>query len=282
MVARPDSGAAEKEAAANICMRPHVFGNKTQVLKPKLVRLMSQQAKSFLDFSTGFEDTSERSPYIVTLEFSGKNTTWFCVGSIIDHEWIVTVASCTNPSSSVKISYGAANRLEPSYHVSVSNASFYPRFDFNKWYHHDIVLIKVPFITYSKKVKAVALPKTRSMFRDVWAYSAGWGQHKDNKELMQILHSTQIQIIGNKDCIKSGYGERFKSGMMCAQLPNMEKSCRLDSGSPLVMLKPTVLLGIASFGNQLGCESNTPLVYTRINSYTQWMAEVMAEEGSRK
>ncbi|KAH8260900.1 hypothetical protein KR044_000193, partial [Drosophila immigrans] len=251
------------------------------ILKPRLVRLMSQDEVDITNFDSGYEGKSEDMPYIVALEFSSnrraaKVQQWFCAGAIIDRHWIVTVASCSNPASQVKIIYGAGNRLEPSYHIFVSKSSFFPRFDFNKLYHHDIVLIKVPYIKYSSKVNAVRLPVTRNMFRNQWHHSAGWGQHKETKQEMSQMHVMQIEVVSNEYCNKSGYGARIMPEMMCGQLPRAETSCCMDSGSPLVILKPPTLIGIASFGNQLGCKSSTPLVFTRINSYTQWMREVRA------
>ncbi|KAM8707920.1 hypothetical protein ACLKA7_014964 [Drosophila subpalustris] len=250
-------------------------------LKPKLLRNIPLLTEEDEHFDSGYVASPTEIPYIVALEFSGRGrgSSWFCAGSIIAHRWILTVASCTNPAIRVRISFGAADRQESSDHVLVSSQSFFTHPEFNRLYHNDIALIHLPYITYSKNCKHVVLPRSRSLFSGAWAISAGWGQHKGTQRLMNKLHVVQIQVLANSNCSSLGYGKRFRSGMLCALLPNMETSCRLDSGSPIVLQASDTLVGIASFGNQIGCKSNTPLGYTRITAYRDWMATVMSENG---
>jgi len=255
------------------------FSFEAQTVKPKLLRIIPLLTEEDVGFDSGYIAGPTEIPYIVALEFSNRKSKWFCAGSIIEHRWIVTVASCTNPASQVKISFGAADRQHASYHVRVSSKSFFAHPNFNKLYRHDIALIHMPYVVYSKKVKFVALPRSRSLFTSAWSLSSGWGQHKGTQKLMNKLHVVQIQVVASSNCSKLGYGKRFRPGMLCAQLPNMETSCRLDSGSPMVLQASDTLIGIASFGNQIGCKSNIPLVYTRITAYKDWMATVMSENG---
>ncbi|XP_034475916.1 serine protease 1-like [Drosophila innubila] len=256
-----------------------IFSTEVQTLKPKLLRIIPLLTEEDNHFDSGYVAGPTEISYIVALEFSNQRSSWFCAGSIIAHRWILTVASCTNPASRVKINFGASDRQQSSYHVLVSSKSFFAHPDFNRFYQHDIALIHMPYIVYSKNVKFVALPSSRSLFTGEWALSAGWGQHKGTQKQMSKLHVVQIQVLANSNCSKLGYGKRFRSGMLCALLPNMETSCRLDSGSPIVLQASDTLIGIASFGNQIGCKSHTPLGYTRLTAYMDWMATVMSENG---
>lgn len=247
----------------------------SEVLEPKLVRTIPSMPEATVQYDSGYKARPNEVSYIVALDFVGKHSIWFCAGSIIANRWIVTVASCTNAAKLVKISYSAANRQEPHFQMRVSSKCFYPHPDFDKYYRNDIALIKTPYVEYMDGVLSVPLPHSSSMFKNAWAFTAGWGQHRGSNETKNFLHVLQIQVLRNTDCIELGYGKRFRSKMLCGQLPNRETSCHLDSGSPMELQINATLIAIASFGNQYGCKSNTPLGYTRITSYMAWMNSIM-------
>ncbi|KAH8371624.1 hypothetical protein KR093_008288 [Drosophila rubida] len=251
--------------------------SEKEPLRSRIVRLMSQEHETFTRFDSGYEGKSERQPYVVALDFSRSGTTnWFCAGAIIDRHWIVTMATCTNPATAVRVMYGAGNRNESGPSVYVAKLSFFAHKDFNRLYQNDIALINVPYIRYTNTVQPVALPTSEVPPEDHWMHTMGWGQHKGNTRLMHQLHVMPIQLMHNEHCMKSGYIRRYVPQMLCLQLPNAETSCRIDSGSPLVTSNPPVLLGMASFGDHYGCQSKAPLIYTRIGSYIGWILKVMA------
>lgn len=86
----------------------------------------------------------------------------------------------------------------------------------------------------------------------------------DGGKASQVLLWANVSLI--TDC-QSYYGERLKSGMMCAgDLGGTVDSCQGDSGGPLVcqdQLGVSYLWGIVSWGERCG-HSGFPGVYTQV------------------
>lgn len=254
--------------------RPSKMPVAVRTMSPMLMRFIPTVNNDTAFIKMGRDVESQEVPYIVALEFTGNSSNWFCAGTLLDHRWIVTVASCTHHAVRVKISYGAAQRSSHVRVVYVGRRSMFPHPKYDRDYANDIALIQMPFVKFSKHIGPVAIGHGLT-FTLRWIYTSGWGQHRDTMKHMNQLHLMRIQFMKQSYCVKQGYGKRFRSSMLCARLPHVDTSCGLDSGSPLVMQSKCGLIGIASFGSTENCRNNTVLSYTRLNAYREWMASVM-------
>uniref|UniRef100_H2XPH4 Peptidase S1 domain-containing protein n=2 Tax=Ciona intestinalis TaxID=7719 RepID=H2XPH4_CIOIN len=66
--------------------------------------------------------------------------------------------------------------------------------------------------------------------------------------------------------------------MVCAGAAG-SNSCKGDSGGPLVCLKNNsyYLVGITSWGD-VKCKRDIPGVYTRLQSYSRWLGNIMNQD----
>lgn len=254
--------------------KPSMMPVPIRVMTPMLMRFIPTVNNDSAFLNMGRDVESQEVPYIVALEFTGNISHWFCAGTLLDHRWIVTVASCTLHALRVKISYGAALRSSHVREVYVGKRSIHTHPKYDRDYANDIALIQTPFVKFSKNIGPVPIGHGLT-FALKWIYTSGWGQHRDTAKQMNQLHLIRIQFMKQSYCINQGYGKRFRSSMLCARLPHVDTSCGLDSGSPLVMQSKCGLIGIASFGSSENCRNNTLLSYTRLNAYREWMDSVM-------
>ncbi|XP_030371958.1 serine protease 1-like [Scaptodrosophila lebanonensis] len=248
----------------------------SKTLKPVLVRNVPLSKPEENTYDSGYPSNNNEMPYVAALFFSTQSHKWFCAGTILSKGWILTTASCTTYADYVKISLGATKRSKPKLVMYVTSRAFHMHDHYDKKkYRNDIALIQVPALSFSRSIKPVTLPKTSLYDEDVaelWTFSAGWGLHNETEESTEELHITQIQVLPNEVCFKTRYGKAISEGMLCGLPPNKGATCRLDSGSPMVLQDDTLLVGIASFANQHGCMSRTPIIYTKILSYISWIS----------
>ncbi|ALC44266.1 maker717 [Drosophila busckii] len=242
-------------------------------LKLQLLRNIPLPKAQQFDFFGGYKPAANEINYVVALNFRSGSSSWFCAGTLIAHRWLLTVASCTSGAAQVKISLGASNRRRMQSVLRVSSKCFFAHAAYNGYYENDIALIQIPYVEYTPRVQAAILPQASGDYSQVRALTAGWGEHKGSSLHNLELRVVQLRTLHNAHC--KGYGKHFTPDMICAQLPNKEHSCHLDSGSPLVLRRQPLLIGIASFGTQLGCKSNAPLGYTRITAYVSWINNTM-------
>jgi secreted trypsin-like serine protease len=64
-----------------------------------------------------------------------------------------------------------------------------------------------------------------------------------------------------------------KKTNLCARGEEKESVCNGDSGGPLVLEGTNTLVGVTSFGSNVGCEQGVPAGFTRVTSYLDWLAK---------
>lgn len=247
------------------------------LLTPTLMRLIPTQQNITEYLVVGRDIESEEVPYFVALDFTAKTSSWFCAGTILQHRWILTVASCTTGALRVRISYGASLRSNPEKQVYVGQRSMFKHPKYKKGLIHDIALIQTPYVKFTKRVGPLALSHSITYVKN-WIFTGGWGQHNDTRSYKDQLHQIRIQVMERKYCMMRGYGRKFHVGMLCTQLPVLDTSCGIDSGSPLVVQSNCGLIGIASYGSSANCRRNTLLGYTNVQLYYEWMTSIMSKK----
>merc|ERR1712025_107705 len=228
----------------------------------------------------GFEAQENQWPWQVALFIDNA---WFCGGSIISENYVMTAAHCADGASYFDIMAGAHNVRASSEPHRVEITSY------NGWTHpqrnhntlaNDIALIELPSpISFNDYIKPSCMPMAGDT-ADVgeMVTCTGWGKPSDSAGgISPVLRMVEDRpIISNAEC-NSIYGI-VGDGVVCIDTTGGRGSCNGDSGGPLVQKANAkaagdkwTQVGIVSFGASAGCEVGMPAGFTRTEYYLDWI-----------
>ncbi|XP_074650633.1 uncharacterized protein LOC141905597 [Tubulanus polymorphus] len=172
-------------------------------------------------------------------------------------------------------------------------------------------------IQLSDYINIVCLPGPNEVFSTgTNCVHSGWGRTNESSWDPEVfpetaLH-TNVELVDHEKCkemYQGVYGEKeiqytdyddngtlifndtirayeyspqnWQEGIVCAEGPhgNLQGGCHGDSGTPLVCKNEDgkwITVGIVSWGAECG-SYKTPVVYTRVQSYLEWIATEIAE-----
>lgn len=227
------------------------------------------------------------------------NIIWYCAGSIISDQYILTVGHCiTNLYSAYPhfVMYGVSdmNDEKDQIIVKVKSLTVYPDYQKENVYD-DIGLIQLEKkIEFNAKARPVCLninPKLNILTATI----SHFGLIAPPDERTKKLSFVEVDIFKNGECETHYQNKPFSKGiqensMICAgSLKNSRDSCKGDSGSPLQILKDNVtdafvyeLFGIVATGPR--CRNVDvgvtlpPSIFTRVSSYVKWIEDIVWPE----
>ncbi|XP_065083227.1 trypsin-1-like [Ochlerotatus camptorhynchus] len=230
----------------------------------------------------GTETRVNQYPWMAMLQYGG---TFYCGGSLISDQHVLTAAHCVHGFNPAKITVVLLDHDRSSTTEAETITSKVERvikhngYNSNN-YNSDIAVLKLENkIMFSDKIRPVCLPSAKKSFTGQEGIVTGWGATSENGQISVNLQEVTVPIMSNADCKKTGYGQsRITDNMMCAGFPEGKKdSCQGDSGGPLHVIDSEMksesvhqIAGIVSWGE--GCaKPNYPGVYTRVNRFRTWL-----------
>ncbi|EFX79603.1 chymotrypsin-like protein [Daphnia pulex] len=238
------------------------------------------QAKSASRIVGGTEAVPNSLPWQVALFIDDK---YFCGGSLISNEWVMTAAHCADGAVFFNILLGSHNvRLaaadEPT-RVEVTSFDYTVHPDWASLrIRNDVALIKLPApIEFTPEIQPICMaPSTEPDHVGDILHNSGWGKPSDAAAgISPTLNEVYMPCMSNDECA-AYFGNTIQPGNICTDTTGGHSACNGDSGGPLSYINGGVYnqVGIVSFGSSAGCEVGYPAAYTRVSYYADWISSV--------
>ncbi|XP_034232186.1 brachyurin-like [Thrips palmi] len=217
------------------------------------------------------------------------DNSYFCGGSIISSQFILSAGHCASGFSLFRIVLGSlftADMSESNRLTYVTREAYvHEKFDLAAILN-DISVFKLPadgITTWTPYVRPVLLPsfsQARETFLGQTVTLSGYGRYGTSSvspSISPVLRWVNLNVITNAECAKT-YGSVVKSTVLCTAggtRVGPTGSCNGDSGGPLTVSinGAAVEVGIVSFGSSRGCNLGYPSAFTRVTSYLEWISD---------
>jgi len=216
-------------------------------------------------------------PWMAALFVDGK---WFCGGTLISDEWVLTAGHCAKGASKMRVLLGAHNVREAHEEgrIELITTDFFTHPDYSSFtVHNDLALVHLPHkVEFGPTIRPVCLPahsQAGESFAHLQAVASGWGKPSDDATTISpVLRAVDVETITNLMCALE-FPLQVNKNVICISGANGKSTCNGDSGGPLYLVTDGVhkQIGITSFGSGLGCELGWHAAFTRPASYLQWI-----------
>ncbi|KAJ6641141.1 Collagenase [Pseudolycoriella hygida] len=202
------------------------------------------------------------------------NTRRNCGGSLIAPNFVLTVASCIETATTIKVDAGIISYYNATETQNATLYRLHDAYDSSKGLN-DIAVIKLDKnFTYHDNVRPITLPgksQVNNTFVYQQTYFSGFGMtNQSSNQMSNTLQYSSNIVISNDFCKKSLDRDNVP---LCAV--SYESSvCLGDQGGALVanISSSWYQIGLLSHINPNGCSNGSPHVYTKVTDYLGWIA----------
>ncbi|XP_044265456.1 brachyurin-like [Tribolium madens] len=222
----------------------------------------------------GHEALPHSIPFQTFLEIYNDGEAWYCGGSLISQNYVLTAGHCGDGATEVQVTLGAHKVFETEdtqVKMTSKEIKVHEEYD-GGLIVNDIAVIKLPQpVNLTDSVKIVALPSkidVNNTFVGTTARISGWGLTNGFGDLSEVLRYVDVNVITNIDC-GNQFDEEFVDSILCTSGGSDSGSCDGDSGGPLIV--DGVQIGVVSFG-VMWCLPGYPSGFSRVTSFLDWIA----------
>ncbi|KAJ8679504.1 hypothetical protein QAD02_015291 [Eretmocerus hayati] len=252
----------------------------------------------------GDEVTTKSFSYTVALKKNGK---FYCSGSIIDENHVITAARCLISDGSIQQQYPAMQVVvgTNNYKTSESKGKIFDVTEFHvptEYFSIDSLKERVGDIAVLKLKQTIDLSKANKFARKVEldtdptrkikaAMISGFGwssirsviDPKTGKKFDVVgssgkLKKALVSILPSDECAAQKNKLLTDNAHLCARLKQIKPKsgqglCKGDGGAPLVF--GDILVAVASTNDEICDESKNPGMYTKIANYADFIKRAM-------
>lgn len=174
---------------------------------------------------------------------------------------------------------GGVHRDNMPFIVTSTDLFVHEGYDRNTLFN-DVGLVKLPMDATGQNISTIPMAASGD-FVDVDVRASGFGLTETDQQSERLL-KVDLRTISNQEC-QGVYGTTnglVTENTICVLWKNMENEnvCSGDSGGPLstVINGQDVLIGVASFVSDQGCQAGHPAGFSRTSAFIDWMQTIMA------